>query len=104
MRARWQAFFSVFSQSLIEIIDLSKTDNIDSFDRGEEGIFATARGAKEALIETKMNVLSYLEVIHSFPRITIQFNKARRRLIEGIEESLKMINEFESGIDRVLER
>jgi hypothetical protein len=52
--------------------------------------------------ESRFAISSYRETIASFPRITIQFNQARRQLLDALDENLAFSNETEVGIARFI--
>jgi hypothetical protein len=59
--------------------------------RGYSEMLTGALGARE-------NVLDYKRIVEALPRITSQFHRARKRLVEALNENIEYLNDVERGI------
>jgi hypothetical protein len=53
-------------------------------------------------IEARTGIVSLRQTVGALPRITSQFNRAKKRLMEALDENIDYLNDVERGTLRLL--
>jgi hypothetical protein len=70
-------------------------------ERYKEEIYAFLKAAEEMLLQipqSRISISGFKSAVSNLPRITIQFNQAKRLLLEAIDECLQLFDETERNI------
>ena len=115
--ARTEVDIPIFAEALATAMaSLGRAASISiEFDRrnvgGLQGLFGQARSLRETLTLTSSNLHSFRDSIEGMPRITSDFNKAKRRalstmasLLREFETGVSHVGELEESLDQIIQR
>ena len=94
--------FQIFANALIMVIGIEREEGDSERYKKDVGEFLSAAETLLCRIpESRNSTTQFREAVQNLPRITIQFNQAKKLLIDALDECLQMLDETERGIYKI---
>jgi hypothetical protein len=94
-----QENFDLFANSFIMLAEIEREDgDVDKYKEGLTDFLKQAEGMLASLTSNREPVLQFKNSVENLPRITIQFNQAKRMLKEALNECLQLFDQVERSI------
>ena len=94
--------FSLFTGAIVVIAGVQKEGEVSERYKEELTAFlGVAETILTSLVESRTSVAGFRSAVANIPRITIQFNQAKRLLLHAIDECQAFFDEVERGIFEV---
>ncbi|PIT03285.1 hypothetical protein TSA1_22875 [Bradyrhizobium nitroreducens] len=94
-----RASFSLFASSIVALAGLQKESQESEKYRSELANFlSVAELMLNTVIENRTSIAGFRTAVVNIPRITIQFNQAKKLLLDAIDECQVFFDEVERGI------
>jgi|GEM_PF-4590604 len=91
--------FGLFAGSLIAIAAIQKDDgNPERYKSEQTTLLDSAETFLNVVVEARTSIRGYRTAVASIPRITIQFNQAKKLLLQAIDECQALFDEVERRI------
>ncbi len=93
--------FLAFSQSVVQISNIQREDNPHLKDESFSELLDRAEDILSVVLNTRSAVLEFRRSVEVLPRITIQFNKAKKLLLDALDECLQMFDKIENAMYKI---
>jgi hypothetical protein len=94
--------FNLFTDAIVVIAGVQKESELSEQYKEELAVFlGVAETMLNSLVESRSSVVGFRNAVANIPRITVQFNQAKRLLLHAIDECLAFFDEVERGIFEV---
>jgi hypothetical protein len=96
--------FDAFTNAVIPLAEIERQGDTRNYDQALAKFLAEAEKILASIGQARVAALSFRNTVESIPRITIQFNKAKKWLLEAVDESLRLFDRAEKGIYEITAR
>lgn len=88
----------IFAANLILMAEIERQGKSDAYEKNLEVFLKVSEVMLAALVESRSHALSFRNTMASMPRITIQFNQAKKMLVQAVDECLALFDRAEKNI------
>jgi hypothetical protein len=97
--------FAIFCSSVLSAVRIEREQmDQEKYNREVQNFRTVAENVQETLIKSRGSFVALMSIIENLPRITIQFNQAKRMLIGALGDCLKMYSDSEAALIEIVRK
>lgn len=100
--AKAREWFAIWTSSVITAARIEREDgDIERYKRDRSAFFVEIKKMRISALEARIPIAGYRASVEALPRITIQFNQAKKLLIDALDECMQLLDQTEHGLNEI---